>query len=250
MDRSMTKSKIKIYGERNTGSRYLGSLVGLNLAAELLRGDVPRIVRKLSQKNEALRDLFFKITFRRNLGWKHRMAPTAKELKNIPLDEILFLTITKNPYPWLLSLYQRPYHQQKKWKSFEQFLQSPWKTVGRENYSAPFPNPIVIWNQKNRAYLNLKNHASTYNICYEDLLECPEDIIANIVAEFPITRQKNSFENITETTKREDQGKNFDYYRQYYLGEQWKEKLDAASVEIINTYLDRDLMTKFGYETV
>ena len=44
------------------------------------------------------------------LGWKHHLA-SAQFLhkKNIGREAILILTLTKNPYSWLLSLHNRPY---------------------------------------------------------------------------------------------------------------------------------------------
>ena len=36
----------------------------------------------------------------------------------------------------------------------------------------------------------------------------------------------------------------------YYLKEIWKEKLNKKSIEIINKYLDEDLLNYFSYEKI
>ena len=37
-------------------------------------------------------------------------------------------------------------HEYEKTVSFEGFLQTPWRAVGRENYAGWFETPIDLWN--------------------------------------------------------------------------------------------------------
>ena len=64
------------------------------------------------------------------------------------------------------------YHNEKQSEetSFAEFIRKPWPTVGRERFPATFGSPVEIWNQKNRAYLNLNQHCKAVNFRYEDLL--------------------------------------------------------------------------------
>lgn len=245
----MGRPRIKIYGERNTGTRYLRRLLTVNLDAQLLRGDVPRRIRRLAPGSESLRDVYFRLTFKRNLGWKHQVALAPSNLRNMQgfTDSVFFVTITKNPYAWLLSLYRRPYHYKGSAASFEEFLVNPWLAVGRENAGGGFANPIVMWNKKNTSYRNLCQGVPTVNLRYEDLLEDPERVVSGFALRFCIEPKSPHFVNYERSTKERD-GKDFSYYRQYYLGEEWRGMLQPSQVSIINRYLDPELLAKFEYE--
>ena len=154
---------IKIYGERNTGTNYVSALVALNLAATQVPGGIPPGVRRIHRAlpgHQWVRDLYFACTHRRNLGWKHCVPdPDERRLhtwKGEP-GALVFVTLTKNPYAWLLSLHRRPYHPaHPRGLDFLTFLQTPWRTFGRDNMGrARLASPVELWNAKNRAYLAL-----------------------------------------------------------------------------------------------
>ncbi len=242
-------SVLKIYGERNSGTNYLSQLIALNLPqVRLLPGVVPRWLQLFFPRAETPRDLYFQRTFKRNLGWKHAMAPTAEQLAHVvyPPQHLYFVTLTKNPYAWLLSLYRRPYHLAgKKPESFLAFLQQPWPVVRRENYDQPqFQNPIDMWNQKNHAYIRLKNYALVLHLRYEDLLASPEQAVARI-ADFVHQPLTTIFRNIERSTKGDPL--DFSSYQTYYLQEAWREKLSSEEIRYINSFLDPNVVSFFGY---
>ena len=145
---------IKLLGERNSGTNYLQKLIELNVDVDVLPGTAPPYVFRFFPKSEFACDAYFMLTGTSNLGWKHAIAPFGNELVRIQerYPNLLFVTITKNPYSWLLSLHRHPYHQRSAIGDFEEFLQSPWPTVKRERHPNPFPNPIIMWNEKNSSY--------------------------------------------------------------------------------------------------
>lgn len=249
---------LKVYGERNTGTNYLSQLIKLNLKAHELPGSVPPAIdiwqRKLQRKfdiKELLKDIYFDISFRKNLGWKHSLVDPKKisQKSNLPLEATSFITITKNPYSWLLSLHKRPYHQyfrEGEKIDFETFIVSPWKTVGRDNLSKKVSSPVELWNIKNRSYLKLKENFSTENIRYEDLLDNPQAMTVLLCENLSIDLKLDKFRNYEKSTKEKTKDANF--YRDYYLKERWKEKLSESSISLINERLDEDLMHVFRYE--
>lgn len=139
---------IKIYGERNTNTNYLSKLIKLNLSVQEVAGTVPPTVMKLQNilpGNELVRDIYFYLTFGSNLGWKHTRVKPLEILKKYSMVKrgLGLVTITKNPYSWLMSLYRRPYHQYYHEKpDFETFLQLPWTATGRDNTERVLKNPI------------------------------------------------------------------------------------------------------------
>ncbi len=84
--------RVKIYGERNTGTNYLSALLDKNLDAELLPGVVPSvvdIVQALVPEREAIKTLYSSLTFARHLGWKHELDAHSLAFINQQLDHDL-----------------------------------------------------------------------------------------------------------------------------------------------------------------
>ncbi len=257
------KKLIKIYAERNTGTNYLENLIRLNLDVKILKGKFPFSVYLLGyiiQKRmpnlfkdyfifETFQDVYYKISSPKNLGWKHELI-TPQRIKEIEAykNSVYVITLIKNPYSWLLSLHRNPYGPAEINASFEQFLTEPFKTLKRENHPEPFENPIILWNEKNKSYLRLKNNFPAIYIKYEDLLSDSASAIDSISRQFNLKKMFDDFKNKTESTK--EATKDFSYYQNYYQKEIWKEKLNEKSIEIINKYLDEDLLNFFGYEKI
>lgn len=247
------KKSIKIYGERNTNTNYLSKLIDINLDVVEIPGVVPPFVMKMQDilpTKELLRDIYFRLTFNRNLGWKHMRARPPEELNRYSSTHtgLKFITITKNPYSWLLSLHRRPYHQYyHKPLSFEEFLQHPWKPVSRENITGQLPNPVELWNIKNQSYLQFDSN-NVINLTTEEIIDNPEAVIQKISEHFAIEKKQSNFVNYDQSTK--DKNKDSAYYRDYYLSEKWREKLSGEAVAIINQSINKELMHHFGYSAL
>jgi hypothetical protein len=242
----------KIYGERNTGSTYLERLLTHNFEVGCLPGGLPKPLHRAFPHSERARDWYFQGTWRWNLGWKHACPPSPDQLAAARTDpaRVLFVTLTKNPYAWLHSLYRRPYHARRAYTSFRQFLSDPWEPVGRENVKAPFANPIELWNVKNRAYIELGHYATAVQCRYEDLLADPYDFLKAISNEHALRRRRESFQNIDDAVKNRDRGKTFATYKDYYLNERWREELETDCISLINECLDPRVMAHFGYQRI
>ncbi|MEO0508494.1 MAG: hypothetical protein AAF065_01385 [Verrucomicrobiota bacterium] len=247
------KSIVKIYGERNTNTNYLSKLIDLNLNAQQLRGIIPRYVlllQKMLPGDEAIRDIYFSLTYPSNLGWKHTSVLPQDELKRLSLvdEKLLFITISKNPYSWLLSLHRRPYHQYSKHSmSFDEFLSAGWRTVGRDGMGKACVTPIELWNIKNRSYLNM-DPAITLHVKSEEISINPKGVIDRMSDDFGFQRKSSNFIDYSKSTK--DSGKDSSYYRDYYQFEKWREKLSPEAIRIINQSVDVDLMSALGYEMI
>ncbi len=223
--------KIKIYGERNTGTNYLSQLLQLNLDVSVMPGVVPGHVSILSDAirllvpwrhlDETLIDYYFKRTYQKNLGWKHALlSSTLLQVIATYPKPVCFITMTKNPYSWSLSLYNNPYHAQNIYETFEEFLTEPWRAIGREHGTTQFDNPIEMWNRKNGSYISLADVAPTLNVRYEDVLSNPVKIVEDVAERFNLPKKSKTVRNIEASTKEKE--KDFSYYQHYYLGEQWK----------------------------
>lgn len=243
--------KIKIYGERNTGTNYLAKLIGLNLSVELLPGVAPahvQLLEKLTTGEESTRDRYFTKTFTQNLGWKHRFV-NLSELSSIrdTIQHVGFVCLVKNPYAWLLSFYHSPHHYEGTTKeSFSEFLVKPVQLLNRDNLLADFVTPIQLWNLKNQSYYEVVQHFDGVLLKYESLLKSPDRTIHSINSAFNVSLLESGFKNFEKSTK-SDTSRDFDYYRTYYLNEVWKQDLTPELIDVINGQLDQVVMDQLNY---
>lgn len=238
--------RIKIFGERNTGTNYLRNLVVKNIEETLIKDDIPNI--KIIRKSELFHSIFFHLSKNKNLGWKHANIDQDFLSKKILNDGVSIILIVKNPYSFLLSLHKRPYHNKSKKKlSFSAFLSSEWKTRKRENLGKSVETPIDLWNEKTRSFLKLaeKHSSQVVIVKYEDLVTNPQKSIEDIANKLNLKLKPGEFKNYSKSTKNE--GKSFSDYSEYYLSEKWKDKLSSDDILTINSKLDKDLMIKLGY---
>jgi hypothetical protein len=77
--------RVKIYGERNSGTRFLTQLIKRNV--EFINLDKPE--------------------YNGGTGWKHGF-PRMRYYNNT--DEVLFIFIIRDLEPWILSMFNNPYH--------------------------------------------------------------------------------------------------------------------------------------------
>jgi len=261
--------KLKIYGERNSGTNFLTRLIRNNFRCELIPGTLaearPGYREIIEQELEArisdagkrllarqIRlDNFFRGNLWGTLGWKHCVPPTELICSHPDRDRILFVTINKNPYAWLLSLFRRPYENTAldRIKDLSSFINEPWLTGNRENSPAYLESPVELWNLKTEGYQRLANVAVTVNVRYEDLLDSPMKILQ--IFENHLERRSNKFELTEESTKSDDVGhKDFDYYRDYYLNEHWRKDLENEHIMAINRFLEPVLVENSGYKII
>lgn len=247
--------KIKLYGERNTGTNYLYKLFQNNFHCKLFRGTVPvvpqvPILRKINS-SERIKDLFFSLSQDVNLGWKHSFLNFQFIKKALINDENLCIVlIIKNPYSFLLSLNKNPYHDYNKRDfSFETFLMDSFQITNRDKLPVKTVNPIELWNFKMNSYKNIYDSFKerVFIVKYEELLLDPEKVLYDISTFFSI-EMREEFVNFSSSTK--NSSKNFAFYSDYYLNERWRSKLDRNSLNIINRYLDRELCYYFDYNII
>jgi len=243
--------KIKIYGERNSGTNYLEKLIESNLKVALIKFRINwwSLFLLKTIPYDFVQDLIYRLQRKKTLGWKHG-CPSIREIESYNSNTLVIITITKNPYSFLSSLYKKPYHiKGKKPESLARFITQKWTTRKRDLCNKKhLESPIFLWNIKNKAYLNLKNKVSkkVINITYEELLENPELCIQNIASKGNIEFVADKFQNHLTSTK--DSKLTFDNYKEYYLKEKWENDFSKNDFAYINTKVDQELMACFNYK--
>ena len=204
----MIVQSFKIFGERHTGTNALSSFIIENFNIKFLYYDY--------------------------LGWKHRLASNETEIQKFATQETIFLFTFRNPYSWLKAMHRDPYyyHYPKITElNFFEFVQ-----FQIEDYE----NLIMLWNQKNSSYLEMINKVPI------SMLVKVEDFHND---------QQSYFNKIS--SKIEFNG-NFIPMDRYLNGRgQSSEKsvteslsipnLSREEIEVINRYLDKDLMKELNY---
>lgn len=204
----MIVQSFKIFGERHTGTNALSSFIIENFNIKFLYYDY--------------------------LGWKHRLAPNETEIQKFATQETIFLFTFRNPYSWLKAMHRDPYyyHYPKITElNFFEFVQ-----FQIEDYE----NLIMLWNQKNLSYLEMINKVPI------SMLVKVEDFHND---------QQSYFDKIS--SKIEFNG-NFIPMERYLNGRgQSSDKsvteslsipsLSREEIEVINRYLDKDLMKELNY---
>jgi hypothetical protein len=118
----MNDQIIKIFGGRNTGTNYLEQLIDNNLYVKQLPGIFPRYWLKIRGKMKQveylfpslsnittwnkLKNLYLINTKKTNLGWKHSIPDYNIMDSYNHGSKLHIVTLTRNPYSWLLSLYK------------------------------------------------------------------------------------------------------------------------------------------------
>lgn len=247
----MGRPKLKIYGERNSGTNYLQQLLARNLRVRQLRGTTPDLVDAPFLGAEWVRDLYFRLSFPRNLGWKHTLVPGPEGFRGTVADAgVVFVCLTKNPYSWLLSLHRTPHHAKTRHASLREFLTHPWPTLGRENSPPAFASPMALWNAKTAAYVRLADERGAVLLGYEELVADPLAVVDRLAREHGLEPRRQPFQNVRRSTRRNAGARDFAYYRDYYLGERWRERLAPEILEIANSELDGALMARLGYRRI
>ncbi|MEH6552197.1 MAG: sulfotransferase [Pseudomonadales bacterium] len=204
--------KVKIFGERHTATNAVARLIQSNFEAQCQYFDF--------------------------LGWKHRRAPLKKEWQKADADHTLFIFTVRNPYTWLKAMHREPYYNHQpdiNDRLFRDFIRYP-----LEDYE----NCMAMWNEKNREFIRMAE-------------EVPHGLIIRL-EDFSLNQQASFAAMCNFMTPNGA----YQAYTKYYSGDGEKERpgemskqlslppVPDATYQIINEWLDPELMQYFGYEFV
>ena len=163
--------RVKIFGERLTGTTAAGELLmrcaGLEIAPGVATRFDPTITRRIEAGKpfwslvperfwiERQVDLCFEGRRPRE-AWKHARPSFDQDFVGLP---VLFMV--RHPLSWLARFYDFSYHRLSPIRgTFHAFATRPWRTVRRENMPPVVPNPLVLWNEKLAAYRSFAEQAA------------------------------------------------------------------------------------------
>lgn len=249
---------VKVFGERNTGTRALIKMLtsqphvglrpqGASRAPEtselhaVIEATYSGRWRKIYR--DALLDTA-QVAACPTKTWKHA-APVWDAAFTENKAHVVFCI--RNPYSWVLSLANRPYHQRgPKPKSLLEFVTQPWLTLGRDNTAPILRSPMALWNLKLASYGTFVKRANvpTATMKFEHFVGDPVTEVTKLLTDFDIR-----YENIKKIgTSTKGSTRTQTEIAAYYRAERWKDDLTEDLVQAINRFTDWRVAEKYGYE--
>ncbi|MEM9716671.1 MAG: hypothetical protein AAF826_09150 [Pseudomonadota bacterium] len=256
----MTKLLVKVFGERNTGTRALIQMLRASGEVQLIGGSSSEVLghgewsslqagikrhftgdwRKIY--GDALRDNSLHLDMPL-MAWKHA-APDWHPIYAAKGVSPVF--IVRDPYSWALSMARRPYHMKApRTGDLQQFFARPWLTERRDNLEPVLPSVLSLWSEKCGAYLRMAEMATDVSpqfVKFEDLVVWPDETVAELVRR--LGGSGEDIQGFDHSTKDE---RSAEELRQYYSAEEWVDYLSQDSVEVINQHIDWAVAGDLGY---
>jgi hypothetical protein len=259
----MSRPFVKVFGERNTGTRALLQMLrasgdvtlrmaGAGSVAEQKR--CTELADRISKQftgawrklyMDALRDNQRHLTDPL-LTWKHA-APLWHDSFAEQRARVIFMV--RNPYSWVLSMARRPYHiAGRRPENLEEFLTRPWMTQRRDNTDILLPDVLALWQAKLQAYRQFAKQAKANGV--RTGIMNFESFVADPVASAGVALSDCGIASVNLRPARrntKDKDRTLAEIQAYYAQEGWRADLTCRSVELINRRMDWELAGRFGY---
>lgn len=260
----MSVEQIKVFGERNTGTNWLESLVMNNYDIPVIHHRQiikqktteaeQKFIESLPKKNrifvrERVNDCIFEYRAKHLFGWKHTAVISDGLEQHPEFKKTGFVFIVKHPYTFIKSLHKRPYHALTEVpQSVDKFITTPWPTLHRDNINQPLlSSPVELWNHKVRSYFKFLelNRENAVLFRYESLLENHELLFKSL--EEKLCLASKSRLPVLESTKPADRLGTADY-RAKYLQKEPASGLNTSSIQLMKSLLDPQLVKQCQYK--
>jgi len=223
VDMPEQKPRLKIYGERNTGTTFLRELMKRNFAVSMLSGTpwareghdardkvADEFQHHPSWTKKLVRDRFSDLINRKHmndtLGWKH-MYPPISILKNAPelTRNTIFMVTAKHPVFWALSFHRHPYHHYFKTDNmtFADFIRHPFIPMISDNVDVPYYKSIIeLYGAKVDGYRELASLDLTMELVrYENLVANVMGFLDEMTAKYGLARRSKEPAILGRSTK-------------------------------------------------
>jgi len=230
-------SRVKVFGERNTGTNFLNKLLSLNTNLQVLgHGNNSISHSKLKEIDQSFARLGHteklspqirqfvlerfideqrRLEYPDNYGWKHARVLIGDLEKSPHKDSTLFIFLIRNPWRFVSALHRRPYNLFPTPSSnLSAFVDSQFLTNERDCMpSLLINNPVELWNEKVKSYLGCSNTLENSLVCYYENLVTSVDEFMDAIR--PVCNVSSNIRTPINSTKKDD--KTFNDYKQEVL---------------------------------
>lgn len=257
----MARYIVKIFGERNTGTRAMRDLLSQVEGVQLRLGSPPDHAGHMAAVQAAVEtqlDGRWRKTYlhaiRDELAvsaaetdpWKHAAPRLSDTMRAAGLNSI---HMVRDPYSWLIALARRPYHiKGPNAETLAGFAARPWMTEAREGLPRVVLSPATLWAMKARAHLRFQAEAREAGlgceiIRFEDFIQASAMVAGDAFARLGLP--PTELEARAENTKPGEPG--LDVLRRYYAEERWQSWLTVETVTRVNAHIDWNYAEALGY---
>jgi len=248
--------KIKVFGERNTGTNALMSVIRGNSQSVILPSVLAEVSPEARKNLAVMMSLGISTKGKEQLidaafkgrpvleQWKH--AATYFDVNDIGND-VHFVFTVRNPLSWLIGLFQKPYHLLSAMPdNLVDFSKMDWETVGRDNLPKKTYKPLELYVAKLRSYRNLmtkleQNGIGFTVIKFEDFVTDQKQVFENLKPH--LDNPASIFRELTKSTK--EANKDSAFYRNYYANEVWRQ--EYPDIEKVTLPTNTEIFKFFGY---
>ncbi|NNU80273.1 hypothetical protein HMH01_07450 [Halovulum dunhuangense] len=256
----MSGTIVKIFGERNTGTRALQQMLrqvpGLRFRVESgtpVPGDAAVEAAIETRMKGAWKRLYLHALRDEQAAlraahdpWKHaapRLTPA------MVAAGVRVLILVRDPYSWLIGLARRPYHLKgPNERSLEEFAARPWMTERREGLAPVLASPVDLWALKAAASLACRAEAKARGLpCailrFEDFVRDPGGAATAALAQIGIEAEHLAPRQ--DNTKPGEDG--LPLLQRYYRDRLWQARLTRETVARVNARIDWAVAAELGY---
>jgi hypothetical protein len=259
-------TRVKIYGERNTGTTFLRNLMNKNFEIENIIGtplnlveDEAKAAFTASTENlpawarKLVRDRFAEEANRKHmretLGWKHMSPPVSLLRKSSELTrDVLFLVTAKHPVFWALSFHRHPYHDYfDRTPDFSKFLRHPFIPTLGDNVAVPmYGSAIELYAGKVDAYRKLATLDLTMELVrYEDLVADVPAFLDALAKRHGLVRRTETVKMLDTSTKGDE--RTFEEFQSTYKVEHARSAVSPEDYDFIMSAFGKDRLAWLGY---
>jgi hypothetical protein len=251
---------IKTIGERHTGTTAIAASVRIHPATTTRIPDremqqkfkaASEKMRHLNETSAGIDRLTCEINhheallpFPNVLAWKHGV-PAQDDYDN--LWNVHYIIAIRHPYSWILSFARIPYHMMnKRERSFSSFIRREWLCSPRDGLGEKVADPLTLWQKKYEAFAEFSNLLGPRAAFLRH-----EDLIQNGARSLQAIYQKWNLDTETvvlpkQSTK--DERENLKSIKARLDANVWRKLLCRGDVAFINSRIDWNFASRFGYE--
>jgi hypothetical protein len=257
--------RMKLYGERNTGTRFVKGLLKRNFDVPMLRASLGQQYEPRGDIKGTLEDhewLIRRIAVERfngivnarliphSFGWKH-MSPPIEAIRASEFGmRTLFVVLVKHPVFWAQSFKERPYDSFFRYDdmTFSQFVRHVFLPCERDNVpEVTYDSAVGLYAAKVDGYRALADLGVHFQLVrYEHLLLDVPGFLARLADLHGLPRRHDA-DVIREDSTKGDDEKLQDYQSKYRL-DKVREAVSAEDYEFIMEKFGRDRLAWLGYE--
>ena len=254
-------SRIKVFGERGTGTNFVTQMIHANFKVEVLLqpatsdaagvaklkvpGLRPKRHKEIEQYIEDHQHLRGLGTFG---GWKHACLTDRVFERLVGAETTLFICVLRHPALWAKSFHREPFATfLEPDQDLATFLRHPWVTRFRDEVpDLILDSPAMLWRLKNQSYLDQANaRANVMIVRHEDLLRDHESVLQQFSGLLP--RRHDGWKVVASYGRQWAENKRDFWTIRDELPEQPFSVVSAEEATILRKVIGDDLITHAGY---